>query len=45
MTPLFGVGLGHLTRGEPLTTGLVVGGCLVGLGIYLVASDREPGGP
>ena len=45
LTPLFGVGLGHLTRGEPLTPGLVVGGCLVGLGIYLVASDREPGGP
>ena len=44
LTPLFGFGLGHLTRGEPLTAGLTVGGCLVGLGLYLVASDREPVG-
>lgn len=40
LTPLFGVGLGHVMRGEALTVSLVVGGCLVGLGIYLVASDR-----
>jgi len=40
MTPLFGVGLGHLVRGEVLTWPVVLGGGLVGLGIYLVASDR-----
>jgi len=40
MTPLFGVGLGHLLRGEALTWPLMLGGGLVGLGIYLVASDR-----
>lgn len=40
VTPLFGVALGNLTRQEPLTLPLVAGGCLVGLGIYLVASDR-----
>ncbi len=40
LTPLFGVGLGHLTRHEPLTWPLVGGGILVGMGIYLVASDR-----
>jgi drug/metabolite transporter (DMT)-like permease len=40
LTPLFGVGLGNLARHEPLTWPLVVGGALVGLGIYLVASDR-----
>ena len=40
VTPLFGVGLGNLTRHEPLTMPLVAGGCLVGLGIFLVASDR-----
>jgi drug/metabolite transporter (DMT)-like permease len=40
MTPLFGVGLGHLLRGETLTWPVLLGGGLVGLGIYLVASDR-----
>lgn len=40
VTPLFGVGLGHLMRQEPLTGSIIAGGCLVGLGIYLVASDR-----
>ena len=40
LTPLFGVALGHITRGEPLTLPLLGGGVLVGLGIYLVASDR-----
>ncbi len=39
-TPLFGVGLGTLLRGEPLSPPLVGAGLLVGLGIYLVASDR-----
>lgn len=40
VTPLFGIGLGHLTRGEPLSWPLVAGAGLVGTGIYLVASDR-----
>lgn len=40
LTPLFGVGLGNLMRGEPLTAALLAGGGLVGLGIFLVASDR-----
>lgn len=40
LTPIFGVGLGHLTRGERLSLPLLGGGALVGLGIYLVASDR-----
>ncbi len=41
LTPIFGVALGKLTRGEPLTTPLVVGGMLVGIGIYFVALDRS----
>lgn len=41
VTPLFGVLLGNLTRGEPLTWQLLCGGGLVGVGIYLVASDRK----
>lgn len=40
LTPLFGVALGSLARGEPLSGSLAAGGGLVGLGIYLVASDR-----
>jgi drug/metabolite transporter (DMT)-like permease len=40
LTPLFGVALGHLLRGEALTWPIVLGGALVGLGIFLVASDR-----
>jgi drug/metabolite transporter (DMT)-like permease len=40
LTPLFGVGFGNLTRGEPLSGPLIAGGVLVGWGIYLVASDR-----
>ncbi|MEO6809389.1 MAG: DMT family transporter [Isosphaeraceae bacterium] len=41
VTPLFGVLLGNLTRGEPLTWQLLGGGALVGVGIYLVATDRK----
>lgn len=41
VTPLFGVLLGNLARGEPLTWQLLCGGGLVGVGIYLVASDRK----
>jgi drug/metabolite transporter (DMT)-like permease len=44
LTPLFGVGLGHLTRGESLSWHLLAGGSLVGWGIYLVASDRTAHG-
>jgi drug/metabolite transporter (DMT)-like permease len=44
VTPLFGVGFGHLTRGEPLTWRLLAGGLAVGCGIYLVASDRTAHG-
>ena len=40
VTPLFGVGLGRWLRLEPLQTSLVVGGLLVGFGIYLTATDR-----
>ena len=40
MTPLFGVGFGALFRGEPLRWELIAAGALVGLGIYLVTSDR-----
>lgn len=41
LTPVFGVGFGSLMRGETLTVPLIAGGALVGLGIYLVASDRS----
>lgn len=44
LTPLFGVGLGHLIRGEPLSRPLLAAGGLVGWGIYLVASDRAAHG-
>ncbi|MFO0959796.1 MAG: DMT family transporter [Isosphaeraceae bacterium] len=40
LTPLFGIALGNLMRGEPITWPLLAGGSLVGSGIYLTASDR-----
>jgi drug/metabolite transporter (DMT)-like permease len=40
LTPLFGIALGNLLRGDPLTLPLILGGGLVGLGIYLVASGK-----
>lgn len=40
LTPIFGVALGKLIRSEPLTWPLILGGVLVGIGIYLVAVDR-----
>ena len=40
LTPFFGISLGSLMRGEPLTWPLAIGGILVGLGIYLVASGK-----
>ena len=40
LTPLFGVAFGNLIRDEPLTRPLLIGGGLVGLGIYLAASGR-----
>ncbi len=39
LTPLFGIALGTLMRGEPFTLPLAVGSALVGLGIYLVTSE------
>ena len=43
MTPLFGVGLGILLLGEAFRWQLIAAGVLVGLGIFLVASDRVAG--
>lgn len=43
LTPLFGIALGSLLRGEALTPPLLLGGGLVGLGIYLVAVARPTG--
>jgi drug/metabolite transporter (DMT)-like permease len=40
LTPLFGIALGTMMRGEPFTWPLALGGCLVGAGIYLVAGDK-----
>ena len=40
VTPMFGVGLGRWLRQESLQPSLVVGGLLVGFGIYLTATDR-----
>lgn len=40
LTPLFGIALGTSMRGEPITWPLLAGGAMVGLGIYLTASDR-----
>ncbi len=41
LTPLFGIALGTLMRGEPFTWPLVLGASLVGAGIYLVAGEKE----
>ena len=40
LTPLFGLTLSNLTRGDALTPTLVAGGALVGFGVYLVASGQ-----
>ncbi len=40
VTPMFGVGFGRWLKNEPLSWSLVMGGLLVGFGIYLTASDR-----
>ena len=40
LAPIFGVGLGSLMRGEALTMALLIGGALVGLGIFLVSADK-----
>ncbi len=40
VTPMFGVAFGRAFQGEPLTLPLVLGGSLVGVGIYLTAGDR-----
>ena len=44
ITPIFGVGFGNLVQGEHLTWPLLLGGGLIGCGIYLVASDRSAHG-
>jgi drug/metabolite transporter (DMT)-like permease len=44
ITPFFGVTFGNLAQGDPLTWPLLAGGTLVGVGIYLVASDRTAHG-
>lgn len=41
LTPIFGVAFATLLKGEPMTWPLAVGGGMVGLGIYLVASGRS----
>ena len=43
LAPFFGISLGNLMRGEPLTWPLAAGGALVGLGIYLVAGGKPDG--
>ncbi|MDB5350869.1 MAG: protein of unknown function transrane [Planctomycetota bacterium] len=40
VTPMFGVAAGHWLKQEPLSLQLVLGGVLVGVGIYMTASDR-----
>ena len=40
ITPMFGVTFGRWFKGDALSTSLIVGGLLVGFGIYLTASDR-----
>lgn len=46
LTPLFGMALGWLVRGEPIGWSSALGAALVGLGITLVATDRPaPSGP
>jgi drug/metabolite transporter (DMT)-like permease len=40
LTPLFGIALGTLMRGEAFTLPLILGGSLVGAGIYLVAGEK-----
>ncbi len=40
LTPLFGIALGTLIRGEPFTIPLAVGSGLVGLGIGLVTAEK-----
>ena len=40
LTPLFGITLGTLMRGEDVTWPLALGAAMVGLGIYLVAVEK-----
>ncbi len=40
LTPIFGLSFANLFRGDPITPPLIIGGSLVGLGIYLVAGGR-----
>lgn len=40
MTPLFGISLGTLIHGEPITLPLILGAAMVGFGVYLTAADK-----
>lgn len=40
MTPLFGISLGTLIHGEPITSSLIIGAAMVGFGVYLSAADK-----
>ena len=40
VTPMFGVAFGHWFKNEKINALLVIGGLLVGAGIYLTSSDR-----
>lgn len=41
MTPLFGISLGTLIHSEPVTPSLILGACMVGVGVYLTAADKR----
>ena len=41
LTPFFGIAFGHVLRDEPLSTSLLVGCGLVGMGLYLVTRPYE----
>jgi len=45
LTPIFGLSFANFFRGDPLTPPIVLGGSLVGLGIFLVAGGRASGKP
>lgn len=40
MTPLFGISLGTLIQGDPVTSSLIVGAAMVGAGVYFTAADK-----
>ena len=45
-TPLFGIGISHLMRGDRITGSLIASGLAVALGVYVVATSApEPAAP